>query len=208
MTTLTKRLAEDLSHYMGEVGLKCKYLHSEIQTFDRVEILRELREGGFDVLIGVNLLREGLDLPEVSLVGDLDAGCGQAGGSRSETSLIQMIGRCARNVEAQVFLYADVVTPSMKRAMDETNRRRGIQEAYNTENNITPTTIQKAIRHGIDVELKAWLLARREIARAVGGGIRCERDAAAVGGGDVGGRPRYSNWSLRRRRDCATGSRN
>jgi excinuclease ABC subunit B len=166
VTTLTKRLAEDLSHYMGEAGLRCKYLHSEIQTFDRVEILRELREGTFDALVGVNLLREGLDLPEVSMVAILDAD--KQGFLRSETSLIQMIGRCARNVEAQVFLYADTVTPSMKRAIDETNRRRALQEAYNQEHGITPTTIVKAIRAGIDVELKARRTAREMVSQSEG----------------------------------------
>jgi excinuclease ABC subunit B len=149
---------------MGEAGLRCKYLHSEIQTFDRVEILRELRQGSFDVLIGVNLLREGLDLPEVSMVAILDAD--KQGFLRSETSLIQMIGRCARNVGAQVYLYADVVTPSMERAIGETNRRRDIQEQYNKEHNITPQTIIKAIRHGIDVELKARRVAREMIAQS------------------------------------------
>jgi excinuclease ABC subunit B len=164
VTTLTKRLAEDLSHYIGEAGMRCKYLHSEIQTFDRMEILRELREGGFDCLIGVNLLREGLDLPEVTMVAILDAD--KQGFLRSETSLIQMIGRCARNAEAQVYLYADSITPSMERAIGETNRRRTIQEAYNRQNNITPTTIIKAIRHGIDVELKARRVAREIVARS------------------------------------------
>ncbi len=162
VTTLTKRLAEDLSHYLTEAGLRCKYLHSDIQTFDRVDILRELREGSFDCLVGVNLLREGLDLPEVSMVAILDAD--KEGFLRSETSLIQMIGRCARNVEAEVYLYADRVTPSMQKAMDETNRRRRIQQEYNQVHGITPQTIHKEIRHGLEVELRARRTARDLVA--------------------------------------------
>ena len=151
VTTLTKRLAEDLSEYFREEGLRCKYLHSEIDTLERVEILRDLRLGTFDVLVGVNLLREGLDLPEVSLVAILDAD--REGFLRSETSLIQMIGRCARNVNAKVILYGEVVTDSMRRAVDETNRRRAIQLKYNEDHGITPTTVRKAIREGIEKEI-------------------------------------------------------
>ena len=151
VTTLTKRLAEDLSEYFREEGMRCKYLHSEIDTLERVEILRDLRLGKFDVLVGVNLLREGLDLSEVSMVAILDAD--REGFLRSETSLIQMIGRCARNVNAKVILYAETVTESMRKAIDETNRRRSIQVTHNETHGITPTTIKKAIREGIEKEI-------------------------------------------------------
>ena len=150
VTTLTKRLAEDLSLYLTEQGIRCKWLHSELDAFERVELLRELREGQFDALVGVNLLREGLDLPEVSLVAILDAD--KEGFLRSETSLIQTIGRAARNVNAKVILYADRVTDSMQRAIDETERRRALQEEYNREHGITPETIRKGIRAGIEAE--------------------------------------------------------
>ena len=153
VTTLTKRLAEDLSAYIQEAGFKGRYLHSEIHTLERVEILRDLRQGDFQVLVGVNLLREGLDLPEVSMVAILDAD--KAGFLRSETSMIQMIGRAARNVNARVYLYADKITPAMRTAIDETNRRRAIQQQYNADHGITPRTIVKAIRSGIEAEIKA-----------------------------------------------------
>ncbi|HZL36572.1 MAG TPA: excinuclease ABC subunit UvrB [Tepidisphaeraceae bacterium] len=153
VTTLTKRLAEDLSAYIQEAGFKGRYLHSEIQTLERVEILNDLRKGDFDVLVGINLLREGLDLPEVSMVAILDAD--KAGFLRSETSIIQMIGRAARNVNARVIMYADNITPAMRKAIDETKRRRAIQIQYNTDHGITPTTIKKGIRTSIESEMKA-----------------------------------------------------
>lgn len=144
VTTLTKKMAEDLTDYYADLGVRARYLHSDIDTLERVEIIRDLRLGNFDVLIGVNLLREGLDLPEVSLVAILDAD--KEGFLRSERSLIQTSGRAARNVNGEVFLYADTITGSMKKALDETNRRRRIQEGYNKKMNITPETVKSSIK--------------------------------------------------------------
>jgi excinuclease ABC subunit B len=143
VTTLTKRMAEDLASYYSEVGVKCAWLHSEVTTLDRIKILRDLRRGEHDVLIGVNLLREGLDLPEVSLVAILDAD--KEGFLRSTGSLIQTIGRAARNLNGRAILYADVLTDSMKNAIEETSRRRRIQQDYNEANGITPQSISKPI---------------------------------------------------------------
>ncbi len=152
ITTLTKRMAEDLTDYMKEVGIRVKYLHSDIDTLERAEIIRDLRLDVFDVLVGINLLREGLDIPEITLVAILDAD--KEGFLRSETSLIQTIGRAARNSEGHVIMYADRITDSMRAAIDETKRRRAIQQAYNKKHGITPTTIQKSVRDLIAISKK------------------------------------------------------
>jgi len=169
VTTLTKRMAEDLSEYFTEIGVRCRYLHSEIETLDRIKILRDLRRGEYDVLIGINLLREGLDLPEVSLVAILDAD--KEGYLRSTTSLIQTMGRCARHISGRAILYADVRTKSMNEAISETNRRRAKQVEYNKENNITPQSIVK----GVDMEL-AHIVEADYVTVPLGAG---ELDAAA-----------------------------
>ncbi|MBI4569063.1 MAG: excinuclease ABC subunit UvrB [Planctomycetes bacterium] len=171
VTTLTKRMAEEIARYFEAEGVKCRWMHSEVQAIERVEILRELREGAFDALVGVNLLREGLDLPEVTLVAILDAD--KEGFLRSETSLIQTIGRSARNVGGEVYLYADTVTGSMRRAMDETERRRALQTEFNRLHGITPETIIKAIKRGIEDEIAAQKVVRAAIRRR-------EPDARAI----------------------------
>jgi excinuclease ABC subunit B len=167
ITTLTKRMAEDLTGYLQELGIKVKYLHSDIDTLERSEIIRDLRMGVFDVLVGINLLREGLDIPEITLVAILDAD--KEGFLRSETSLVQTIGRAARNVEGHVVMYADTVTDSMKHVIDETNRRRMIQMKYNEEHGITPAGIKKAVRDLISIS--------REIAKEE---MRFEKDPESM----------------------------
>ena len=148
VTTLTKRMAEDLTKYLTELGIKATYMHSSIDTMERMSIIKDLRMGEYDVLVGINLLREGLDIPEVALVAILDAD--KEGFLRSETSLVQTIGRAARNAESKVIMYADNITGSMDRAIKETNRRRKIQESYNEEHNIIPRTIIKDVRNVLE----------------------------------------------------------
>jgi excinuclease ABC subunit B len=200
VTTLTKRMAEDLTQYYQELGVRVRYLHSDIETLERVQILRDLRRGEFDVLVGINLLREGLDLPEVSLVAILDAD--KEGFLRSSGSLIQTSGRAARNVNGRVIMYADTVTDSMRAAMDETDRRRTLQQAYNEEHGITPQSIVKQIdevmssvyerdylttpivvRDGGEVfrtqeELEAHVVALQEKMRAAAANLDFEKAAA------------------------------
>jgi excinuclease ABC subunit B len=163
VTALTKRLAEDLSAYLCENGIACKWLHSELDAFERVDLLRDLRLGKFEALVGVNLLREGLDLPEVSLVAILDAD--KEGFLRSETSLIQTIGRSARNVNAKVILYADRITEAMRNAIAETARRRKLQQDFNAAHGITPQTVKKNIAHGIESEVAAHRQANEMVGR-------------------------------------------
>jgi len=172
VTTLTKKMAEDLTDYLSSNGIKVRYMHSDIGAMERMEIIRDLRMANFDVLVGINLLREGLDLPEVSLIAILDAD--KEGFLRSETSLIQTIGRAARNAEGRVILYADKITPAMQAAMDETARRRGIQDAYNKEHGIVPKTIVKPVHELLEISRSAEPSAKGK------GGVkmtRHERDA-------------------------------
>lgn len=188
VTTLTKRMAEDLTDYMREIGIRVKYLHSDVDTLERTEIIRDMRLDVFDVLVVINLLREGLDIPEITLVAILDAD--KEGFLRSETSLIQTIGRAARNSEGHVIMYADKLTDSMRLAIDETERRRKIQMAYNEEHGITPKTIQKAVRDQISISKKVAAeelklekdpesMSRKELEKLIGEVTKRMKKAAA-----------------------------
>ena len=190
VTTLTKKMSEDLTDYLLEQGIRVRYLHSEVDTLRRIELLRELRLGVFDVLVGINLLREGLDLPEVSLVAILDAD--KEGFLRSGTSLIQTIGRAARNVTGQVHMYADTITPSMAKAIDETNRRRAKQVAYNEARGIDPTPLRKKIADITDLISEE----DADTEELLGGSGRTQsRGKAPVPGHVVGARRRVGRWT-------------
>jgi excinuclease ABC subunit B len=200
ITTLTKKMAENLTDYLLEVGIRVRYLHSDVDTLRRVELLRQLRLGEFDVLVGINLLREGLDLPEVSLVSILDAD--KEGFLRSETSLIQTIGRAARNVSGQVHMYADTVTDSMRRAIDETNRRRAKQIAYNTERGVDPQPLRKKINDILErVYAEANDTSDTVMAQVGGSGRNASRGKRAAG---EPGRARGSAGVLVEGRDTAS----
>ena len=166
VTTLTKKMAEDLTSYFKTVGVRARYMHSDVGTFERMELIRDLRLGEYDVLVGINLLREGLDMPEVSLVAVLDAD--KEGFLRSETSLIQTMGRAARNAEGTVILYADSVTPAMRQAMEETARRRRIQDDYNKAHGIVPQTIRKDVREILEISTAAEGAQKRTGRKSLG----------------------------------------
>jgi superfamily II DNA/RNA helicase len=202
-TTLTKRMAEDLTEYLHEQGIRVRYMHSDIDTLERIEILRDLRLGAFDVLVGINLLREGLDIPECGLVAILDAD--KEGFLRSETSLIQTIGRAARNADGRVIMYADRITGSMERAMRETDRRRAKQMAYNEEHGITPETVKKNVEDIMAGVYKGDVDMNRVTAKVdkplVGANLQAHLEGCAT----RCARPRRT-WSSRRPRGCATRS--
>ena len=209
VTVLTKRMAEDLTEYLHEQGIRVRYMHSDIETLERIEILRDLRLGAFDVLVGINLLREGLDIPECALVAILDAD--KEGFLRSETSLVQTIGRAARNVDGRVIMYADHVTGSMERAIAETDRRREKQVAYNLAHGITPETIRKNVADVLDGLFQADTDQARITARIdkplVGANLAAHLDAPAQGDAEGRREPRVRGGRPPPRRDQAAGSR-